>query len=151
MFAASANGQTIGDYSRAQATALEHSMMQSIARPLSAVAGTPGEPPAAPAADAGITVKPARTTPEGESASRRVSRDILVSGVFATRTKTVAEVTVDGIRYWLVEGDVVPHTSWFLRRVTVDRVELGRRAAASASPPVDRELMTRTVEIPAAQ
>jgi hypothetical protein len=144
-----AGSQTIGDYSRAQSAALERSMMQAIGRPMAApdAASTEGAGAGAPVASPVSAHVPQLVDPE----PRHDSPDFLVSGVFSARDKTLAEVMVDGIPYWLGEGDTVPRTSWTLHRISPDRVELERRVSERSRPASRIAPAIRSVLLPPAR
>jgi type IV pilus biogenesis protein PilP len=112
------DAQTIGDYSRAQRALLETTMSQAAAR--FAVPGASTAIPAAPAA-AAVSVPPrqaAETPPDPV---------VRVSGVFASASRSLAEVAVDGNPYLLTAGQAVPGTAWLVETIAVDRVVLSRR------------------------
>lgn len=151
---AAAVGQTIGDYSRAQSAVLEHSMAQVIGQPLldnarsnpdSATSARPGP------ASSGPPHPPPPPSPSDHartSMSTRGVEEILVTGVFATKTRAMAEVIVDGIPYWLCEGDAVPHTPWHLSRVQADRVELERVRSTPVRRMATGVQASRIVDLP---
>src|SRR5262249_54901555 len=83
-FAAAANGQTIGDYSRAQGALLERNMMQAIGRPISTTSSPLVESPAA--SDAPVaTARDPREVKAAGFLTREELGGIIVNGVFATR------------------------------------------------------------------
>lgn len=147
LLAPSAGGQTIGDYSRVQAAALERSMVQAIGRPLATPESARLEGARPAPVPGGSVAASVATDGLGQRAHRR-DPDILLSGVFAARAKTAAELSVDGTPYWLEEGDVVPRTPWAVRKILPDRVELERRAPARPNfgGRTNREI--RTVSVP---
>jgi len=112
-----ARAQTIADYSRVQRAALEAAMAQAAAR---AVAGPGGNAASAPQLP--LPAAP----PTSDAASRRGGGEpgLRVGGVFASASRTLAEVAVDGNPYLLAEGQAVPGTAWRVESIAVDRVVL---------------------------
>ena len=108
-------------------------MMQAIGRPLGATEGATVQA-TGPTPRAHLASPAASDVAGGsERAVRRPTPEVFVNGVFSTRDRTVAEVLVDGIPYWLGEGDAVPRTSWALHKVSSGHVELEHRAPGRPS------------------
>jgi type IV pilus biogenesis protein PilP len=113
-----ADAQTIGDYSRAQRALLEATMSQATARFAGLGASTP-TPAASAASAAPVTQRRAVETPHYPV--------VRISGVFASSSRSLAEVAVDGAPYLLTAGEAVPGTAWLVETVATDRVVLSRR------------------------
>ena len=120
------HAQTIADYSRVQRAALEAAMAQAAAR---AIAGPGG----GAASAAQPTLPAAPPLPSADAALRRGGGEpgLRVGGVFASASRTLAEVAVDGNPYLLAEGQAVPGTAWRVETVAVDRVVLHQVAPAA--------------------
>jgi len=97
-------------------------MAQAAAR---AVAGT-----GVGAASAPQQAVPNPPPPPGDAGVRRGGAEpgLRVGGVFASASRTLAEVTIDGNPYWLAEGEAVPGTAWRVEAIAVDRVVLHHAA-----------------------
>jgi hypothetical protein len=144
---ATAGAQTIGDYSRAQAAALERNMLQAIGRPLNSADGAHADLPSSSSQLRGATPAPATSPANGEPSARQVAPDLVVTGTFVSEVRTVVEVVVGGTSYWLGEGDAIPRTPWILRRIAPDRVELERRATGRSRAPGHGVATTRTLHL----
>ena len=116
--------QTISDYSRAQRALLESTMSQAAAR-------SAGLAPSAPAVAAPPAVAPSAPAPHMTMPPWAPA--IQVSGVFASRSGTVAEVVVNATAYLLGIGQGVPGTAWRVESIAIDRVVLGRQGGGSAT------------------
>ncbi len=119
-----AGAQTIADYSRAQRALLENTMSQAAAR-------SAGLAASAPAVAAPTTV--AASVPAPHVAMPALAPAVQVSGVFASRAGTVAEVVVNATAYLLGIGQGVPGTAWHVETIAVDRVVLARQGGANAT------------------
>ena len=117
--------QTISDYSHAQRILLELTMSQAAAR--SAGLGAP-IPAGAASAVAPVGSAP-RVMPPSLPA---LAPGVQVSGVFASRASSMAEVVVDATAYLLQAGQGVPGTAWHVETIAVDRVVLRRRAGVAS-------------------
>ena len=130
LLGSSTSAQTIGDYSRVQRDAIDKAMARSGA----SAAAADGAPAPAPVPPPAVLAPPAR--PASMSAPT-----LGVSGVFASASRVVAEVVVDGSAYLLSSGQRVPGTSWRVEAVSAGQVVLGRvdgralRTFALLTPP----------------
>ena len=125
--AAVVHAQTVGDYSQAQRLMLESAMSHAAARS----AGVPASVPAVVASAASSFALPA---PRGALATLpALAPAVQVSGVFSSRTSSVAEVVVNATAYLLQAGQGVPGTPWHVESVAVDRVVLSRRGGAATA------------------
>jgi type IV pilus biogenesis protein PilP len=152
-------GQTIADYSRAQAAALQRSMVQAIGRPLAEapMATSPTNTglhreswmettPAMPS-------QPAAAQPRAwvEKSPRHGESAIALTGVFASSERSVAEVTVEGVSCWVSVGDSVPGTKWVLHRISSEGVELRSRGGLHGPSGGAVGLASRTLLLPGAK
>ena len=120
-----APAQTIADYSRSQRGVIEAEIARNTAKAMNAASPPPAAP--LPSTDAST-----RSLPSLPAAARALvppdpSNDaprLVVSGVFVSKAKAVAEVLVEGVSYMLAAGQDVPGTSWRVQSVAVDRVVL---------------------------
>ena len=112
-----ASAQTIAEYSRAQRALLESTMRQAAAR-------SAGLGASAPAVTASASATPPTSVPR--IAMPAMAPAIQVSGVFASRGETVAEVVVNATAYLLGVGQGVPGTPWRVDAITIDSVVLSR-------------------------
>jgi type IV pilus biogenesis protein PilP len=128
--------QTIADYSRAQRTLLEATMTLAAARS----AGIGASAPASAVAAAAPALQ--RPQPPAEPVVR-------VSGVFASASRSMAEVAVDGNAYLLSVGQGVPGTAWSVGAIAAERVVLMRRAPAEGDAAQAAPLARRIYDLPA--
>jgi type IV pilus biogenesis protein PilP len=117
-----AQAQTIADYSRAQRAWLESTMSQAAARSAGLGASAPAFAASSPLVAA--TSSPRLPMPP-------FVPTVQVSGVFASRGSTVAEILVNATAYLLGAGQGVPGTSWHVESIAVDRVVLARQGGTS--------------------
>lgn len=129
--------QTIADYSRAQRALLESTMSQAAARSAGLAASAPAVPALPTAAASALAPHVAMPAP---------APAVQVSGVFASRAGTVAEVVVNATAYLLGAGQGVPGTAWHVETVAIDRVVLGRQGGAGAT---DADGARRVFALPA--
>jgi len=122
--APASDAQTIADYSRAQRTLLESTMMQAAAR-------SAGLGASAPAAAASAAVTPPLSALRMPLPSSAPS--VQVNGVFASSGGALAEVVVNATTYLLGTGQGVPGTGWRVEAIAIDRVVLGRHGGAAAA------------------
>ena len=135
LVATTATAQSIDDYSRVQREAIDKAMSQASARPATAGAAVSAVASAAASSPVRSMVVPRPS--------------VSVNGVFASASRVVAEVVVNGCAYVLSAGQLVPGTSWRVDAVAVDRVVLGwidGPGRRGGSAPV-----ARTFELPSAQ
>jgi hypothetical protein len=141
-----AHGQSIADYSRAQRELLEISTVQAVARAIG--------PTVTPASEAATTSRPAPSpvgnTPPGTNANKPVPMqddpDIRLNGVVATANHCIAEMSINGVAYLLLEGSTLPATNWMVRSVSENGVVIARQARARGALPPDAK-KSRTYEL----
>lgn len=122
---ACAHGQTIADYSRAQRELIEATISQASARSAALAASAPSA-----AASSAPSPSSPPTVARGAAPAQPAGANVSVNGVFASPSRTVAEVVVDGFVWLLAVGQPVPGTPWRVQVVAADRVVLARREAA---------------------
>jgi type IV pilus biogenesis protein PilP len=136
--------QSIGDYSRAQRALLEAGMVQAAARSM-AMAASGAAPSASGASAAGYRAGLATL-----GRDEPVDSNVEVRGVFESRMRTFAEVSVGGTAYLLSSGQPVPGTGWFVKAVSADRVVLSRPGPGGGSTRDGRSAsLQKTYALPA--
>jgi hypothetical protein len=143
---ASTHAQTIGDYSHSQALLLERNMALAIGRPIVA-----GSLAAAPTLAASTSTSVSNRATSGESKAMASSIDSnlpSINGMVSSGGKALAEVSVDGVPYWVAAGEAIPHTAWRLRSIEVGRVELQRTSMKSGHDRSAIESRSRLVTLP---
>lgn len=149
-FALAVHAQTIGDYSRAQASALERAMVQAIERPVAGAAVSALDASSSPAR--ALASDPKRLDAQPPATPRSADPVLDVSGTFTSKDRTIVEVSFNGIPHWLSEGDVVPGSSWVVYRIATDRVELMMSTARNgARPGTDARIARRVFRLPSVQ
>jgi type IV pilus biogenesis protein PilP len=144
LFPPSTAAQTIADYSRAQRSLLESTMVQAAARSAGLGASAPAAGPGTPAPVAAAPALPAPHAP-----SPPMAPAVQVSGVFASRDEAIAEVVVNATPYLLGAGQGVPGTAWHVESITIDRVVLSRRGSTVAA--ADAEAARKVFALPASR
>jgi len=137
--------QSIIDYSLAQRALIESNMAQMMRRTVTppAIAASGGW---APLATAVSSAAPASAA--GIAFTQRIDPEVRVSGVFAMGDRRLAEISVDGLPYFLAEGSSVPGTSWTVNAVSVDRVVLERRASVRSVGALTSAAIRRSYSMP---
>jgi len=125
---ASAQAQTIADYSNVQRAVLAAEMART-ADPMAGIKAAPA--PAAPASAPPVAPPPQMHAPVPLSP---VEPRIDVAGVVQTSKKVLAEVSVGGVAHLLEAGQSVPGTPWAVQSVEVGRVVLAKRVMPTARP-----------------
>ena len=137
------DAQSIGDYSRAQRALLEAAMAQASARSMAMAAS--GAAPSASAASAAGELAGLATRNRDEPVDPLVE----VRGVFESRLRTLAEVSVGGSAYLLSPGQLVPGTGWFVEAVSADRVVLSRSGQGGSKGDGPSASLRKTYALPA--
>lgn len=141
--AVSCGAQTIGDYSRAQRAAIDGAIARSNGRihdeSVAPVAPKPAVSPAAGSASS-ATTSVARDIDDGGTP------DVGVGGVFISATHVVAEVLVEGVPYFVAQGQRIPGTDWSVSSIAADKVVIGRKARMRGERAMSRSFPLMSME-----
>lgn len=143
-----ASGQTIADYSRSQRAVIEAEIARNNAKATNAASPALASPlPSFDHAASARGLPPLPAAAPRAVAAPDESNDaprLVVSGVFVSKTRAVAEVLVEGASYMLTAGQDVPGTSWRVQSVSIDRVVL----SGTSSKPRKGAAPTRVFNFP---
>jgi hypothetical protein len=146
-----ASAQTIAEYSRSQRAVIEADIVRNNAKAFEGVLPK--------AEDGSLQLPPVKKGPPlpdvrpvpGSTAPLPVEEPrMVVSGVFVSRLRTVAEVIVEGVPYMLSTGQEVPGTPYRVQSVSSERVVLVGLARSRQPAKAPMQVFNLPVTPPAA-